>query len=135
MPFDLVVLADPKQFLSRATLFVRTRGETAWRAADVALGGAGIERHLVLPPIIASRPISLELYLRAYDAKGNEVLSWSDATRPREIPLRYDPPLPWYRKWWVIAIGGTVAVVGSSAIVYAATRTPPDRVDGSASLR
>lgn len=135
VPIDLAVLADPKQFLSRATLFVRTRGEITWRAADVELGGAGIERHLVLPPVIATKPVSLELYLRAYDDKGNEVLTWSDAARPREIPLRYDPPQPWYRKWWVIAIGGTVAVVGASTIVYAATLAPPDRVGGTATVR
>ena len=38
------------------------------------------------------KPVSLELYLRAYDDRGNEVLTWADPTRPREIPLRYDPP-------------------------------------------
>ncbi|MGE0549823.1 MAG: hypothetical protein AB7O24_18350 [Kofleriaceae bacterium] len=134
VPLDVAVLADPKQFLRSATLYVRARGEPAWRAADVTLRGAGTEHHVVLPPVVATKPVSLELYLRAYDAGGNEVFMWADPKRPREIPLRYDPPQPWYRKWWVIAIGGTVAAVGTGAIVYAVTLAPPDRVPGSVSV-
>src|SRR5262249_36377801 len=44
VPLDLEVLADPKQFLRRATVFIRTRGETGWRAADVALARAAERR-------------------------------------------------------------------------------------------
>ena len=128
---DVSVLADPKQFLHRATLFVRTRGEPAWRAADVPLAASDKEHHLVLPPIAAAKAVSLELYLKAYDDRGNEVLTWAAPTRPREIPLRYDPPRPWWQKWWVITIAGTVAVAGTAGIVYAATREPPSTVDGS----
>jgi hypothetical protein len=134
VPLDIEVLADPKQFLKRATVFVRARGETVWRAADVPVFG-GKRGHLVLPGVQATQPTSLELYLRAYDDRNNEVLVWADPTRPREIPLRYDPPPRWYRNWKVYAVGVPVAVVLTSAIVYALTLAPPDEVDGSATLK
>ena len=133
VPLDVEVIADPKQFLKRATVFVRTRGEPAWRAADVTLGIARNTR-VTLPEVSAEKPVSLELYLRAYDARGNEVLAWADPVRPREIPLRYDPPPPWYRKWWVIGIVGMVVALGTGITVYALTIAPPDKVDGTADV-
>jgi hypothetical protein len=134
VPLDLEVVADPKQFLSRATLFVRARGETRWRAADVALTSAS-ERRVVLPPVEATRPVSLELYLRAYDQRGNEVLAWADAARPREIQLRYDPPTPWYRRAWFYAAVGGVVAAGVGITVYELTIAPPDRVSGDVTVR
>src|SRR5262245_43984162 len=89
IPIDIEVLADPKRFLTRATLFVRTRGDHAWHAADLQLQR---EKRVVLPAIASEKPVSLEVYLSAYDQKGNEVLTWADASRPREIALRYEPP-------------------------------------------
>jgi hypothetical protein len=132
IPIDIEVLADPKQFLARATLFVRTRGEQSWHAADLALAKA---KRITLPPIDARKTTSLELYLRAYDQRGNEVLTWADPARPREIVLRYDPPTPWYRTWWGISsiVAGSAAVVGG--IVYAVTLAPPDKIDGTTTVR
>ena len=142
VPIDLEVVADPKQFLHRATVFVRTRGEDRWRAADVALAGATegraerrAERRVVLPPIAAAGPVSLELYLRAYDDRGNEVLTWADPARPREIPLRYDPPTPWYRRGWFY-LAASVAVAATVGItVYELEIAPPDKVTGGVSIR
>ncbi len=131
VPLDITVVADPLGFLHRATVFVRTRGETKWRATDLTLGKVGSDQHVVLPSVTATKPVSLELYVRAYDQAGNEVLGWADASRPREIPLRYDAPSPWWQKWWVITIASSVAVVGTGAIVYGVTRPPPDRVGAS----
>jgi hypothetical protein len=132
IPIDIEVLADPKQFLSRATLFVRTRGEPSWRAADVPLEK---ERRVVLPGIDARKNVSLELYLRAYDQRGNEVLTWADPARPRELVMRYDPPTPWFRTWWGIGsiVGVSAAVVGG--VVYAVTLSPPDKIDGGVTVR
>jgi hypothetical protein len=115
-------------------VFVRTRGEPSWRAADVALGNSS-ERRVLLPPTDAARPVSLELYLRAYDDRGNEVLTWADARRPREIPLRYDPPTPWYRRGWFYAAVGTVVAVSVGVTVYELTLAPPDHVAGSVSVK
>lgn len=129
VPLDLEVVSDPKAFLKSATVFVRTRGDAVWRAADTAVTGKS--KRVVLPPIRATKPVSLELYVRGYDDKGNEVLAWADPTKPREIPLRYDPPTPWYRKWWVLTIAGAVLVGGTTTVVYFATREPPDTVPGS----
>jgi hypothetical protein len=147
IPLDIEVLADPKQFLARATLFVRTRGEPSWRAADLPLaprvtdtvaGGASPlanVKHVVLPAIAATKNVSLELYLRAYDQRGNEVLTWADQTRPRELVLRYDPPTPWYRRWWGITsiVAGSAAIVGG--VVYAVTLAPPDKIGGGVTVR
>src|SRR5262249_12753733 len=99
IPLDTGVAADPKQSPHRATLFVRTRGEPQWRAADLALPTAPREHperlaHLELPPVQATRPASLELYLRAYDDRGNEGLPRADPTHPPQIPLPSHPPPP-----------------------------------------
>lgn len=130
IPLDVEVVADPAGFLARASLFVRTRGEPTWRAADLALDPQRPTR-VVLPPVEAAKPTSLELHLRAYDATGNEVLAWASPEQPRELPLRYDPPTPWYRNWWAIGIAGTIVALGTGAIVYALVIEPPGRVDGS----
>ena len=137
IPIDVEVVADPKRFLHRAALFVRARGEPRWRAADVALPAARGSRQarLELPPVLANRPVSLELYLRAYDERGNEVLAWAAPAQPREIPLRYDPPPPWYRRPWVWITGGGVVVAATAAVVYAVAAAPPDRVPGSVTVR
>jgi hypothetical protein len=130
VPLDVEVLADPKRFLHRATVFVRTHGEASWRATDLPLVGKG-EQRVLLPPVAASKPISLDVYAKAYDDRGNEVLLWADPSRPREIPLRYDPPAPWYKTWWGIsAIGGAVAAV-AGLTVYEVTLAPPDKVGGT----
>ena len=128
IPVDVEVLADPKRFLSRATLFVRTRGEQGWRAADLPLAK---QKRVVLPAIDAVKNTSLEVYLRAYDQKGNEVLTWANPERPREITLRYDPPTPWYRTWWGISaiVVGSGAVIGTT--VYVMTLSPPDKIDAT----
>lgn len=131
VPLDLSIVADPKQFLRRATLYVRTRGEASWRAADVPLQK---DQRVVLPPVAADKPVSLELYVRAYDDRGNEVLTWADPRRPREIPLRYDPPSPWYRTWWAITIASSVVAIGTGVTVYELTLAPPDKVSGSATV-
>lgn len=134
VPIAVDVLADPKKFLARATLFVRTRGETSWRAADLTLAGAR-ERRIVLPAVHAEKPVSLEVYLLAYDPSGNEVLTWADRTRPREIALRYEPPTPWYRTWWGITTIGVVGAGIASGIVYAAVIAPPDKIGGTSVVR
>ena len=132
VPVDVEVVADPKKFLKHATLFVRTRGDARWRATDLTLDAR--ERHVVLPPVVAQKPVSLELYLRAYDDQHNEVLAWADPGKPREIPLRYDPPQRWYTKWWVLTIAGGVLLAGTSATVYELEHAPPDKVNGGAGL-
>jgi hypothetical protein len=133
VPIDLEVVADPKQFLRRATVFVRTRGDADWRAADVTLASAA-DRRILLPPVEAQKPVSLELYLRAYDDRGNEVLAWADAARPREIPLRYDPPTPWYRQTWFYAAVGSFVAASVGITVYELTIAPPDKVSGNVSV-
>jgi hypothetical protein len=133
IPLEIEVLVDHKRYLQSATVFVRTRGETSWRATDLALDR--VPAKVVLPAVEAMKPTSVELYLRAYDKDGNEVFSWADASRPREIPLRYDPPPKWYRNWKTYAIGGTAAALITGVIVYAVTIAPPDQAPGMGVVR
>ena len=133
IPVEIEVVADPRGFFARATLYVRRRGEDAWRAADLSLPKPGSFARVTLPAVDATRPASLEVYLRAFDRDGNEVLSWADPQRPREIPLAYTPPAPWWKKWWVWAAAVGVVGAGTGAGVYAATSTPPDRIGGTLS--
>lgn len=134
VPIGVEVLSDPKHFLRRASVFVRERGASAWRAADLVLPEHG-ERRLMLPPVTEKKPVSLELYLKAYDDRGNEVLTWADPARPREIPLRYDPPQPWYKSWWGITVIGVAVAAIASVTVYEVTQAPPDKIDGTAMVK
>lgn len=133
VPIDVEVVADPDTLLAHATLFVRTRGATTWQLAPLPLGPG--RRRLVLPAVQASRPSALELHARGYDQAGNEVLLWASPDQPREIPLRFDPPPPWYRRWWVWAATGTVVALGTGIGVWAATREPPDKLDVPVGVR
>jgi hypothetical protein len=90
----------------------------------------------VIPAPEATKPLSLEVYLRAYDARGNEVLTWADPARPREIALRYDPPKPWYAEHpYLLAAIGVAAVGIASVTVYELTLAPPDKIMGTATIK
>jgi len=131
VPIDLEVVADPAGVLTTATVYLRARGDTGWRAADVTLPAAGQRARVRLPAIAARASTALELYAIAQDATGNETLTWASAAHPRDIPLRYDPPTPWYRTWWVWAIAGGVAATGAAVTAYALTWSPSDRIGGT----
>jgi tetratricopeptide (TPR) repeat protein len=130
LPVDVEVIADPKRALRRATLLMRTHGAGSWRAVDFDLRGAGGYQRVVLPAVGGTRPATLELYLRAFDDDHNEVLRWASPEAPREVALRYEPPEPWHRKWWVRVAGGTVLLAATAVVVYAVTREPPGSVGG-----
>ncbi len=132
---EVETVADPDRQLARATIYVRTHGERSWRAAEVDLAAPGGFRRLVLPPVLGTRPTSLDLYAVASDARGNEVLTWASPARPRELPLRYDPPTPWYRTWWVWAAAGGVVAAGTGIAVYAVLWQPSDELDGDVHIR
>lgn len=134
---EVEVVADPKSFLSRARLFARRHGERAFSVFDVELPREGAYRRVILPAIAprSRRAEMLDLYLTAYDRGGNEVLLWQDASRPAELPLAYDPPTPWYRKWWVWTAGGTAVATATGIVVWALLREPPDEIGGDVDVR
>jgi tetratricopeptide (TPR) repeat protein len=127
LPIDLEVVTDPRRLLDRATIFVRRRGQPGFAALDLRLSPPGRHRRVTLPPVDSVRPEVVQVYVSAFDRRGNEVLRWGNAGRPREIALRYDPPPPWWRRWWVWASAGGVILTGS-AVVFLATRPPPSDV-------
>ncbi len=135
IPIEVESIADPQATMHAVTVYVRTRGEPSWRAADVTLPPPGQVAALTLPPITGREPTALELYAVASDRGGSEVHRWASPERPREIALRYDPPTPWHRKWWVWAAVGGVAAVGTGVAVYAAVWRPSDNLTGTASAR
>lgn len=130
IPVDVEVLADPATMLHRATLEVRTRGAATHRSFDLELAAPGEFRRVVLPELGVARPEVLQLWLRAYDERGNEVLRWGSAEAPREIALGYRAPTPWYRTWWVWATAGTAVAIGTGTTVYLIQREPSADVGG-----
>lgn len=130
VPLDVEVIADPAGFLKRATLHLRSRGAREYELVDLRLPPPGAYKRTLLPAPHAKRPEVLQIYLTAHDEHGNEVLVWPPQNRPREIPLSYLPPTPWYRKWWIWAITGGVLAASTGAVVYLAGRDLPDTVDG-----
>lgn len=133
VPVDLEVVADPLGFLDRARLFYRKKGEGRFASIAVVLNGNDGSERVEIPPVApeSKSPATLELYLVAQDDRMNEVLRFGSADRPREVALAYEPPDPWYGKWWVWAIAGTVVAASAGAAAYAATRESPATVEGS----
>jgi hypothetical protein len=127
LPIDVEVVADPKRLLDRASIYVRRRGQPRFSALDLTLSPPGRHRRVTLPAFASTRPEIVEVYVSAFDRRGNEILRWGEPGRPREIALRYDPPPPWWRRWWVWAAAGGVVLTGS-AVVFFATRPLPDNV-------
>lgn len=134
IPITVQVVSDPRQFLRHATLEAWVAGQRrAVRSVRLPLAPLGQDARVVLEPLqpAARAPFPVLLYLSARDARGNEVLRVGSAERPRQIALSYRESIPWYRKWWPWALIGGVIAVGAGASVYAFTRAPPDRIDGS----
>jgi hypothetical protein len=137
VPIDVDVISDPLGFLKAGALFWRLRGGGAYQSVPFELPPVAGSHRVVLPAARAEaeRGESLEIYLSAYDAKKNEVLTWGSAARPREIQLAYAPPDPWYSKWWVWTLAGVAIAGGAGAAVFAATRSTPSTIDASARLQ
>lgn len=134
VPVDVEVVADPEKFLVGARLYYRRRGTPAFDQRDVTLPARGDRPARVeLPPAAPDARTSdvLELYLVATDQKKNEVLVFGSPERPRQVALQFEPPEPWYGKWWVWAIAGTVVAAGAGAAVFAATNEPGPTVGGT----
>ncbi len=134
VPVDVEVVADPEDFLVGARLYYRRRGTPSFAERAVTLPDRGerptrVELPAAAPDARASEV--LELYLVATDRKKNEVLVFGSPDRPRQVALQYEPPEPWYGRWWVWAIAGTVVAVGAGAAVFAATNEPGPTVGGT----
>ena len=134
VPVDVEVLTDPGGFLTRAQVFFRKKGVSEFESASLELPGPGAGAARVeLPAVAAGDRASavLQLYLVAKDQKNNEVLFYGAPNRPREVSLVYQPPEPWYDRWWVWAIAGSVVAAGAGAAVFMATQEPPSTIDGT----
>jgi len=134
IPLNIEVISDPMSMLHSMALYVRDREEGRYRRLQIDLPKAGEVGHVTLPAPHTKRDSILELYGSAYDAEGNEVLLWFNAQRPRELPLGYEAPSPWYRKWWVWAAVGGVTAVGTGTTVYLLGIEPGKTVGGGVSL-
>jgi tetratricopeptide (TPR) repeat protein len=130
VPLDVELVADPERFLKSATIYTRTKGETAWGKADLELPSLGTSRRIWISTRDPGHSAALELYLVARDAAGDEVYAWSTPGRPREIQLAFEPPDPWYGKWWVWSIVAGVVAAGTAGAVLAAKHEPSRTVDG-----
>jgi hypothetical protein len=134
VPIDVAVVSDPRRFLARATLFARRAGEARFSAVDIDLAPRGGHRSIRLPALDTGKREALEVYLTAFDRRGNEVLRWAGPDQPRVIALAHDPPTPWYRTWWVWAGVGAAAAIGTGLVVFVVADEPPDLVDADFSF-
>ena len=118
--------------MRHARLHYRRKGDQSWFWADYELPAPGDFATAVLPPLDAdaTSPQVMQMFAVGFDAAGNEVGRWGHPLRPRELSLRYDPPSPWYERWWVWTIAGVVIATGTGIAVFAATREPPPTADG-----
>ncbi|MCC7381072.1 MAG: tetratricopeptide repeat protein [Deltaproteobacteria bacterium] len=131
IPIQIEVIADPYGFLKRAHLHHRLRGSPTFESIEIVLPPPGQRTTARLPPVAADRPEAVELHLEALDAQGNEVLKWASAERPRDVSLGFDPPTPWYGRWWVWGIAGGVVAAGAAAAALALTQEPSPSVRGT----
>lgn len=125
VPLTLEVVGDPRGFLHDAVVYARRRGEETWDALPVPLAPVGDYRRLDLAPRPAQAPGAVQLYVVARDQRGNEVLEFGSAAKPYEIALAYEPPTPWYARWWVWAVGGVIVASATGAAIYYGAREAP----------
>lgn len=133
---DIAVLADPRGWMQRASVYARRRGEPNYQELNVELARAGAYTSIPLPAPAeaATGPEVIDLYLIVSDADGNQVLLVGSPERPRAINLSYTAPVPWYTHWWLWASLGGAAALGVGATVFALTYQPADSIGGSFSL-
>jgi hypothetical protein len=133
IPIAIEVVADPHRFLSKARVHYRTKGLPTWKETTIDLPEPGQVTRIELPPAApgSQQSEAVEVHAVAYDAQGNEVLLWGSERRPRDIGLRYEPPDPWYGKWWVWVAAGAVVAAGAGTAVFFTTRADPATTPGS----
>jgi len=136
IPIEIEVVADPAKMLTAATLYVRdpSQKKTPAKAVDVVLAPRGQRTAITLPALGGDTARRLSLNLVARDRSNSEVLLWASSEQPRTLRVGYTPPTPLWKKPWPYITGGSVLVVGVSALVYVLVRPPPDTVDGGGTL-
>lgn len=136
IPVTVELAADPARLLARGQLFTRLRGQSKFAALQLAMPAPGAHKLVTLAPLASTAKTNTvaELYFSGYDQAGNEVLRVGDPMHPRTLELRYEPPIPWYRKWWVWAATGGILAASTGALVYAKTHEPPATVTGQISV-
>jgi tetratricopeptide (TPR) repeat protein len=134
VPLTMEVMADPKAFLKQVKVYSKRQGDSDYEKKLVDLPAVGGFGEVVVPAMSdePSRPEVLQLYVTALDKATNEVFLVGSAEHPREISLRYEPPVPWYNKWWIWAAAGGVLAVGAGVAVYAYVHELPTTVGGAA---
>lgn len=132
IPIEVDVVSDPKAFLRHGQLFTRLEGQERYERLEFPMPTRGASHRVLLPALARGleRRASVELHLIVLDAAGNEVYRLGSPQRPRSLALRWDLPDPWYSRWWVWALAGTLVAAGASGAVFAATRDPGPFVDG-----
>lgn len=131
VPVNLEVVADPLGFLRRAELRYRLRGTPSWQTAETELAPVHAFETVELPALGAgaSSAQTVELYVVAFDGRGNEVQLIGREDRPREIELAYATPKAWYEEWWVWAAAGAVVAAGAAGAVAVASGSQSTTID------
>jgi tetratricopeptide (TPR) repeat protein len=118
------------------SLRARRQGLLTWDARHMRREDEGRFRLTYAPPRDATDYV-LEYYLEARDAQGHVVARVASPERPIAIPVKgVFLPTPWFKRWFVWAAVGAVAVgvvvgvsVAESAQHAPAGTLPPGKVD------
>jgi hypothetical protein len=125
-PIDVVVAraADPLGAVQRIEVWYRLKGKADFERVPVATIGIGERATVQLPGVPAAQAqvdedgvakAIVEIAVVAFDAAGWEIARTPDPSSPREVPVGFDAPGPWYTRWWLWGIaGGTVVLVGGA---------------------
>ncbi|MCA9665236.1 MAG: hypothetical protein KC503_06595 [Myxococcales bacterium] len=104
-------------------LYFRVVGTTSWSRATMVAEG---ETFRAVIPAFSATKNGVEYYIEAFDKKGNGPTYHGTRMRPHRIAIKKGKApvatsTPWYKRWWIWAIGGAVVAGSVTAIAIAAS--------------
>lgn len=115
--------------VAEVRLFTRRQGMLTFGAHTLRGPGADGRFALVYHPPREVGDYTLEYYLEAVDGKGHVVARVASPQVPIALPVKGtpQPPMVWYKRWYVwAAVGAVIAGVAIGATVAATADKAPD---------
>lgn len=135
-PIDVMVVraADPLAAVRRIEVWHRLKGKADFERIPVAAVAIGERATVHLPAVPAAQAqvdedgvakAIVEIAVVALDADGWEIARTPDPSSPREVPVGFDAPGPWYTRWWLWGIAGGAVVLAGGATAVLLLQPPP----------
>jgi hypothetical protein len=132
LPITVAVdLTDPDRLLAQVRLHYR-RGTSAWSTLSARLTGRSLRVDIPGAFTASEQPYRLELFAEAVHASG--VVLRRAGTREQPLAVAVDPgqvprPTPLYKRWWVWAGAGALAI-GVPILIQRSIDVGPQDVTG-----